>query len=630
MSQAQAQAQATDRTLIERHRAEEAERHCASYRNAFLHMLKEPFHDLDGTIERMLQVLSTTLDVARVSYWSFTDGVSTIRRTHGHPCDAAGTQAPAILHERDFPEYFAAIAKQLTIAADDACADPRTRALGASYLRPMGVTSMLDVPVVAFGRYVGILCHEHIGPMRVWSAEDQNFAAGVATQVALAHERDHLMRAQTALLERSLHDEETHLPNRLHLDKRLAEILGGQASKAGMVVASLDQYDFLVGLLGMRRVRQYMREFSQQLLAAAPGDSFAARIAPNEFALLLPGIEREALPGAIEAWLERLSLPLELEDRKLFITLSAGYSYWEDAMPVECETFCSEARLAADSARAAGGGAAKPFAAELRDTLQARASIEQDLRRALDADEFALHYQPIVHLASGRCVGMEALLRWNHPQLGVVRPDHFMQIAIESGIMLELGRRVIRAACEGLVRLRSRTGMPDLAMSINMSAPEVLLPGTVEALDRELRTAGIPAAAFTIEITESVFILDLVRARQVLEEIRTCGVSVSLDDFGTAFSSLSWLRELPIDSVKIDRAFVAGMERDTRDLAIVKSIVGLAAAFSQRIVAEGIETPGQAKMLRDCGLEYGQGYLFAAPAPIEEIDASWMRRVTGA
>jgi EAL domain-containing protein (putative c-di-GMP-specific phosphodiesterase class I) len=107
-------------------------------------------------------------------------------------------------------------------------------------------------------------------------------------------------------------------------------------------------------------------------------------------------------------------------------------------------------------------------------------------------------------------------------------------------------------------------------------------------------------------------------------------VSVSLDDFGTAFSSLSWLRELPIDSVKIDRAFVAGMERDTRDLAIVKSIVGLAAAFSQRIVAEGIETPGQAKMLRDCGLEYGQGYLFAAPAPIEEIDASWMRRVTGA
>ena len=472
-----AHAEITDLTLGERRRAEAAERRCTRYRDAFLHMLKEPFHNLDRTMERMLQVLSTTLDVPRVSYWSFADDLKSIRCTHRHPPDASEAQTPTILHEKDFPDYFKAISGQLTLAVDEACTDPRTRGLAVSYLRPLGVTSLLDVPVVAFSRFVGILCCEHIGPAREWPPEDQHFAAGVASQIALAHEREHVLRAQTALLKRSLHDEETQLPNRVHLDNRLGEMLGARVRKAAMVAVSVDQYDSLVGLLGAKRVRQWMRQFSEQLLATAPADSFAARIAPNEFALLLPGIEREASAGVIESWLERLSAPLELDGRKLFLTLSAGYSYWDGTMPVECETLCNEAHLACECSRGEGGGPARPFVADLREALHARATIEQDLRRGLDAEEFALHYQPIVHLASRRIVAMEALLRWKHPKLGLALPAHFMQIAIESGIMLDVGRRVIRAACQDLVRLRRQTGIADLGRGHVDADGEVRDPG---------------------------------------------------------------------------------------------------------------------------------------------------------
>jgi EAL domain-containing protein (putative c-di-GMP-specific phosphodiesterase class I) len=181
---------------------------------------------------------------------------------------------------------------------------------------------------------------------------------------------------------------------------------------------------------------------------------------------------------------------------------------------------------------------------------------------------------------------------------------------------------VLAAACTSLARLRAQPGLEDMTMTINMSAPEVLLPGTADAVRLELLRNELPPRALAIEITETALIVDMDRAVSAVAEIREIGVNISLDDFGTAYSSLTWLRRLPIDKIKIDRAFVAGIEREACDLAIVKSVIQLAKAFKHEVVAEGVETPGQLSILRELGVDYVQGFLFARPAPLETLSAA--------
>jgi EAL domain-containing protein (putative c-di-GMP-specific phosphodiesterase class I) len=254
-------------------------------------------------------------------------------------------------------------------------------------------------------------------------------------------------------------------------------------------------------------------------------------------------------------------------------------------------------------------------------------ALEQDLRRALDAAEFDLYFQPIVPLLPGGGASVEALLRWRHPSLGVLAPCQFIDVAVDTGVMLELGRRVLRAACASIARLRLRPGLEDLEVTVNMSAPEVLLPGTADAVRSELLAHGLPPRALTLEVTETALICDLERAAEAIAEIRALGVHISLDDFGTAYSSLSWLRQLPIDKVKIDRSFVAGIITEPRDLAIVRSIVELAKAFDRDVIAEGVENVEQLRVLRELGVDHAQGFLFAEPQPFDRIDARALREL---
>ena len=201
----------------------------------------------------------------------------------------------------------------------------------------------------------------------------------------------------------------------------------------------------------------------------------------------------------------------------------------------------------------------------------------------------------------------------------MIFPDAFLPVALSSGLILDLSRFVVREACQSISKLRQGSGLTDLQIAINMSAPEIVVPGTVELLADELTRANVTAESLTLEITESALILDLGRAADVLSSIRNSGIKVSLDDFGTAYSSLSWLRQLPIDNVKIDRGFVAGMIDDHRDRAIVEGIAALTRSFGREVIAEGIDTVEQLAALRAIGVEYGQGYLFSRAVPLEEF-----------
>ena len=532
---------------------------------------------------------------------------------------------PTLLRRADCPNYFDSLCQQLVIAVDDAQTDARTAELRRNYLQPLDVHSMLDVPVRAFGRYLGVLCHEQVGVSREWTREDETFAAAVATQIALAFERDHARRAQTKLLERSLRDEESQLANRLQLEQALAAYLQNPASMGGLMVASADQFNFAAGSIGVRRMPQLLRQLGARLIAAAPEGTLVARIATNEFALLLRDVPAASVPAAVQGVNMAAKLPLVNEGQRLFMTLSTGYSLIDPGSRQTPELLIAEAQLAAHEARDAGGDRVEPFTETMRQAMRSRVTLEQDLRRGLDAAEFDLYFQPIVPLTPGGGASVEALLRWRHPTRGLIGPSEFIDVAIDSGVMLELGRRVLRAACAAIARLRTRPGLEHLDLTVNMSAPEILLPGTAEAVRSELLAHGLPPRALTLEITETALMVDMERAANAIAEIRALGVGISLDDFGTAYSSLSWLRKLPFDKVKIDRSFVAGITDEPEDLAIVKSIIDLAKAFQRDVVAEGVETQEQLRLLRQLGADHAQGYLFARPLPLDKIDARALR-----
>lgn len=604
-----------------------AERRCADYRRAFQMLLDEPFDDLDKTIDRMLKILATTLEVGRVGFWTVDTNYSSIRCEHVFSTDNARPLGPTLLKRSDCPTYFDALCQALVIAADDARTDPRTRELSVSYLEPAGIFSILDVPVRAFGRYVGVLCHEQFDHAREWTREDEHFVSGVATQIALAYERDRAKRAQDKLLERSLRDEDSQLANRTHVQQALEAYLQNPNRAGAIVIMSADQHAFVSSSLGIRRMQQLLRQFAGRMMAAAPDGSMVGRTATNLFALLLRGIEIEDVPRLVEQFTTALTAPLQSEGQRLFFTLSTGYAPVESNIEQDSETLLNEAQMACHEARVAGGDRIVPFTTEMRQAMRGRISLEQDLRRGLDAAEFDLHFQPIVPLKKDGGLSLEALLRWRHPRLGILAPAAFIQVAIDSGVMLELGRRVLTAACNSLARLRAQKGLEHVGVTVNMSAPEVLLPGTAEAIQMELLRNGLPAHALTIEITETAFMVDLDRAAAAIAELREVGVSISLDDFGTAYSSLSWLRKLAIDKVKIDRSFVSGIENAPEDLAIVRSVVDLTRAFKRDVVAEGVENVNQLRILRALGVDYAQGYLFARPEPLEKFDAARLKAI---
>ena len=589
-------------------------------------LLDEPFDDLDKTIDRMLRILATTLDVGRVGFWTVDTNYTSIRCEHVFSVDSSRPLGPTLLKRADCPTYFDTLCQELVIAAEDARNDPRTREISASYLEPLGVHSLLDVPVRAFGRYVGVLCHEHFGSKRAWTREDEHFVSGVATQIALAYERDRAKRAQEKLLERSLHDEDSGLANRLHFQQALEAYLQNPNRAGAMVITSADQHAFVSSSLGIRRMQHLLRQFASRLVAATPEGSLVGRTATNQFALLLRDIESDDVPRLVAQFTAALTEPLQSEGQRLFFTLSTGYALIEDSIEQDADSVLTEAQMACHEARVAGGDRITPFTAEMRQTMRGRISLEQDLRRGLDAAEFDLHFQPIVPLAGGE-LSLEALLRWRHPRLGVLAPTAFIQVAIDSGVMLELGRRVLGAACSSLAKLRTQKGLEQLGITVNMSAPEILLPGTAEAIQMELLRHGLPPTSLTIEITESALMIDLDRAAAAIGEIREIGVGISLDDFGTAYSFLSWLRKLAIDKVKIDRSFVAGIEHEPQDLAIVRSIVELTKAFNREVVAEGVEDLNQLRILRELGVNYAQGYLFSRPEALEKFDAARLKAI---
>ena len=439
----------------------------------------------------------------------------------------------------------------------------------------------------------------------------------------------------TDITEAKVSDPLTGLPNRLLFIDRLGRAINHLQRHPDHLFAvlffDLDGFKMINDSLGHLLGDQLLVGVANRLeKCLRSGDTVArfgrgftmARLGGDEFTVLLEDLKE---PGdakkAAERLMKELASPFVLAGKEVFTSVSIGIAL-SNASYEEPEDILRDADTAMYRAKSLGKARYEVFDADMRASVMARLQLETDLRRAVEREEFINFYQPIVSLASGQIVGFEALLRWQHPTRGLVGPHEFICVAEETGLIRELGWWNLQEACRQMARWRRKhSDYSHLTISVNLSAKQFVQRNLVHEIRGLLNNLDLPPQALRLEITESTVMGDPASAVKMLEEIKSIGISLAIDDFGTGYSSLSYLHRFPLDTLKIDRSFISGMNDSNEGMEIARTIMPMAKNLQLDVIAEGVETVEQLATLRKLHCKYGQGYYFSRPVSAEEAEA---------
>jgi diguanylate cyclase (GGDEF)-like protein/PAS domain S-box-containing protein len=454
-----------------------------------------------------------------------------------------------------------------------------------------------------------------------WSPikDDTGAITGVSV---IARDITQRQQLEEQLVRQALHDPLTGLGNRALFADRLEHALArGRRPEVSVAILliDLDGFKDINDSLGHDAGDDLLTIAGMRLQGhARPGDT-VARLGGDEFGVLLEDIAAAEAVRSAEGLLEGLATPIVLRDRDLTPTASIGIAI---ATGEDAETLLRNADTAMYAAKRQGKGRYAVFEPAMHATVLERLDLAADLGRAVEKGQLHLCYEPQINLGSGRISGLEALVRWRHPARGEVSPAEFIPLAEETGMILPIGRWVLQEACRQLRAWQERwSALAPLTIAVNLSARQLQHPGIVDEVRAALAAAGLDPQSLVLEITETAIMEQLDAAFTILTELRRLGVRLALDDFGTGYSSLSYLQRLPVDILKIDRSFVAGIAGSTEDSALARGILTLGQTLGLTTVAEGIETAEQLVALRELGCQLGQGYLFARPLGPAAVDA---------
>jgi len=724
------------------------------FQGVLLEMAKHGTGEPEEAFRRLCECSSITLDVERVGIWLFNPDHTEIVCRSLYTKSKKQVETPGtVIRSRDYPRYFNALEEHRVVAATDATRDPRTSEFNERYLKPLGITAMMDAPIRLHGELVGVVCHEHVGTVREWPLGDQEFASSIADLVAInleaaerrrveetlreernftdavldstdllmvvldpggrvvrfnraaghltgysapeaigkifwevftapedaetvreiianpaseasgnQHEHSWLTRhgarpyiawsitplrdkagtlrytvvtaidiSQRRALEEQLvhdafHDSLTGLPNRALVLDRLGMVIRQtirrRAHKFGVLFVDMDRFKIINDSMGHLEGDRFLIEISRRLeKCVRPGDT-VARFGGDEFTILVDDVKGVADCTLVANRIQQqLATPIQIGGQDVFMSASIGIAM-SDTGYERAEDVLRDADIAMYRAKARGGSSYEVFDRSMHSHAVDLLRMEIELRRAIERNEFQIHYQPVVTLTEGRITGFEALIRWNHPDRGLVPPAEFIRMAEETGMIIEIDRYVLREACRQLKDWRTRLpGREDLSISVNLSVKQFSRTDLADHVRNAIRQAGLEPGALRLEITETVLLDSSPSATDQLEILHKEGFRIYLDDFGTGYSSLSYLHRFPVDTLKIDRSFVMGMGADGGGREIIRTIVALAQNLDLHVIAEGVETAVQRDALRELRCEYAQGYMFSKPVDSKKAEA---------
>ncbi len=414
----------------------------------------------------------------------------------------------------------------------------------------------------------------------------------------------------------------TGLPDRALLRARLERALSADTDRASVavLVCELDRFAVVNDTAGQQAGDELICAVAHRLETSLRAGDMIARTGGDEFMFLREDVggERGAIELA-ERLIESLAVPFAVEEDEVFVSASIGVAV-ASAGESGGDALLSAGAAAMSRAKRKGGGRYELFDDRSRKRTAEHVKLEGDLRRGLDSGELLLHYQPLVSLSDGAICGVEALVRWNHPQRGVVAPSAFLPVAEASGLILPLSRWVLREALRQLARWEAGGTIALPYMSVNLAGRHLAEPGLAAEVENELLRAGIAPERLGLELTETVLMEETSAPAAVVQQLKDLGVRVLLDDFGTGYSSLNYLKSFPLDAIKLDRTFVAGVAEDGAERHIVRSVVSLAHALGLEVIAEGVESHEQSRWLASLGCGIAQGFAYARPAPAEAIE----------
>ncbi|MGN7175551.1 sensor domain-containing protein [Cytobacillus sp. SAFR-174] len=416
----------------------------------------------------------------------------------------------------------------------------------------------------------------------------------------------------------SYHDSLTNLPKRRLLENRLETLIQAQHEKFAVLYLDLDRFKYINDILGHTLADEVLLQVALRLRAFQEKGCFVSRMSGDEFVIIHhPVHSREEAIQSAEEICSTLSEPIHIDAYELPLQASIGISMFPEDGDSHIDLI-KNAHAALHRGREKGGRSIEVYTKNINVKTEKVFLIESGLQKALKNEEFILHYQPKVDIESSRIVGAEALIRWQHPELGLLSPGEFISVAEKTGLILDIGDWVIKQACVQL-KLWMNKGLPVVPISINISPQRFLKYDLVNYITRTLDIFQIPPALLELEITETHFLYNEEKVSSIIQELRILGIRIALDDFGTGFSSLTHIKDFQIDTLKIDRSFIKEIETNKNHAILVESLIFLSERLGIDVIAEGVETQNQLEFLKRTQCQYVQGYVFSKPLPVDEF-----------
>jgi diguanylate cyclase (GGDEF)-like protein/PAS domain S-box-containing protein len=571
----------------------------------------------DGVLPALLKVLCTRLNMVCAVQW-LAEGAHALRCERVWCIDKVDRSERVHMMLQTSGSQLARAAlqkRELVLAALQANRQP-LYAGGVGGER-VALHSAVAFPIVAANNVLGVIELFSEAPTRV-DASVADLLASIGAQLGRHHQKT---LAEEALKFVAAHDALTGLSNRLEFQRQLEAVLRRARRERGpvaVVFIDLDRFKLLNDSLGHGAGDRFLQECARRITESLRQSDTVGRIGGDEFVALLEGMEKpQDITAVVQKLHDRLKQPFLVEGREFVSSASIGISLYP-ADGIDAASLIKHADMAMVRAKQQARGSYRFFAASMNEEMERRFSLEANLRRALERDELVLYYQPRVSARTGRITGAEALLRWRHPERGLVAPGEFIALAEETGLIVPIGEWVLQAACARARQWKEQAF--DLRVSVNLSARQFAEKTLVEDVARALRSSGLEPEALELEVTETLVMQNPAQAAQTLDELKSLRVGLSLDDFGIGYSSLSYLKMFPFDGLKIDRAFVGGIPADREDVAIAEAVIYLAHALDMRAIAEGVETEEQAQWLSKFGCEELQGDLLGKAMPGEALE----------